>query len=276
MAGSANLIEDHRLLVNEIRDQLGAVVPVAVILDTLNKSLHGSESKDVDMGKYIAAAEAIREAFDCLVVIVHHSGWDATRIRGHSSLPGAVDAEISVRRENDVATVTVELMRDGPEGQEIVLKSRKVDVGYGANGEVLTSLVFVAHDGTEDPIIRKEDWPPAVRELRKALLDAILTSGFDHRIEGGPTVRAVDLDIVRNSFYNSYIVASDAIVTAEARRDAKRMAFKRQLSLALTKGLVCGQSRDKGSQFLWLAKADPNEHSNTSENVRSFGCSEGR
>jgi AAA domain len=259
MAGSANLIEDHRLLVNEIRDQLGAVVPIAVVLDTLNKSLHGSESKDVDMGKYIAAAEAIREAFNCLVIIVHHSGWDATRLRGHSSLPGAVDAEISVRREAEMATVTVELMRDGPEGQQIILKSKKTEVGYGANGELLTSLVFIPHDGTEEAVIRKEDWPDALREIRKALVDAILTSGFDHQIEGGPAVKAADLDIVRNGFFNSYIVASDAIVTEEARKSAKRMAFKRQLDLALRRGFICGQSHNNGSQFLWFVSGDPNE-----------------
>src|SRR5262249_18676511 len=90
MSGMANLIEDHKLLVTEIREQLGGGGPAAVVLDTLNKSLHGSESKDVDMAKYIAAAEAIREAFHCVVVIVHHSGWDTSRPRGHSSLPGAV------------------------------------------------------------------------------------------------------------------------------------------------------------------------------------------
>ena len=32
------------------------------MLDTLNKSLVGSENKDVDMGAYVRAAEAIRDA----------------------------------------------------------------------------------------------------------------------------------------------------------------------------------------------------------------------
>jgi RecA-family ATPase len=71
---------------------LGDVKPAAVVLDTLNKSLFGSENKDVDMGAYVRAAEAIRDIFLCVVIIVHHCGYDETRPRGHSSLPGAVDA----------------------------------------------------------------------------------------------------------------------------------------------------------------------------------------
>jgi AAA domain-containing protein/bifunctional DNA primase/polymerase-like protein len=46
MPGQANLIGEHKVLIEDIKVQLGAVRPVAVVLDTLNKSLLGSESKD--------------------------------------------------------------------------------------------------------------------------------------------------------------------------------------------------------------------------------------
>src|SRR5262249_42468400 len=205
----------------------------------------------------------IREAFHCVVVIVHHSGWDTSRPRGHSSLPGAVDAEISVSREGDVATITVMLMRDGPEGQQVTLKSKKQDVGHDAYGSPLTSLALVPHDGTGETLPKREEWPKSLRELRKALVDAILTSGFDHQIEGGPKVKAAELSKVREIFFNNYIVTSDAIVTEEARKDAKRMAFKRQVTQGLQRGLVSGQSRSSGTQFLWLVAVDPNEQSAT-------------
>ena len=115
MPGQANLITEHRLLISDIAEQLGDVNPVVVVLDTLNKSLVGSENKDVDMGAYVRAAEAIRDKFGCVVIIVHHCGYDDTRPRGHSSLPGAVDAQLAVARNEEVVTVTVEMMRDGPE-----------------------------------------------------------------------------------------------------------------------------------------------------------------
>ena len=60
--------------------------PAAVAIDTLNRSLAGSESSDEDMAAYIRAADAIRDAFNCAVVIVHHCGHEGTRPRGHLSL----------------------------------------------------------------------------------------------------------------------------------------------------------------------------------------------
>ena len=54
-----------------------------MVLDTLNKSLIGSESKDVDMSAYLRAAEAIRDAFGCVVIIVHHCGPDDQTTRSY-------------------------------------------------------------------------------------------------------------------------------------------------------------------------------------------------
>src|ERR671910_3644702 len=86
----------------------------AVGLDTLNRSLTGSESSDEDMSSYVNAADAIREAFTCFVGIVHHCGIDSSRPRGHTSLTGAVDAQIAVKRDaSDRVIVTVEHMKDG-------------------------------------------------------------------------------------------------------------------------------------------------------------------
>ncbi len=58
-----DLIKDHKTLINDIRAQI--TDPALVVLDTLNRSLNGSESKDEDMAAYINAADAIREAFGC-------------------------------------------------------------------------------------------------------------------------------------------------------------------------------------------------------------------
>jgi RecA-family ATPase len=94
-----NLVREHRELIAAIKANLGNAVPAAVVLDTLNRSLEGSESSDEDMTAYIRAADAIREAFGCAVIIVHHCGIDGTRPRGHTSLTGAVDAQLAVKRD---------------------------------------------------------------------------------------------------------------------------------------------------------------------------------
>ena len=88
----------------------------SVVLDTLNRTLVGSEVRDEDMTAYIEAADAIRAEFSCCVVIVHRCGVEGSRPRGHTSLSGAVDAQIAITKTAAGATATIELMKDGPEG----------------------------------------------------------------------------------------------------------------------------------------------------------------
>jgi hypothetical protein len=49
MPGQADLIRDHKTLIADFRAQLADIKPAAVVLDTLNRSLVGSENKDVDI-----------------------------------------------------------------------------------------------------------------------------------------------------------------------------------------------------------------------------------
>lgn len=102
-----DLVQDHAALIAAVRTSMGTETPVTVVLDTLNRSLRGSESSDEDMTAYIKAADAIREAFECAVIIVHHCGIEGTRPRGHTSLTGAADAQLSVKRDGQ-GTILVE------------------------------------------------------------------------------------------------------------------------------------------------------------------------
>ena len=90
-----DLVRDHRALIAAIRRHLGDDKPVAVVLDTLNRSIRGSESSDEDMTAYVNAADAIRTAFECAVIVVHHCGIDGTRPRGHTSLTGTCAAQLA-------------------------------------------------------------------------------------------------------------------------------------------------------------------------------------
>jgi RecA-family ATPase len=140
-----DLVRDHHPLITSIREQLPPdVIPVAVGLDTLNRSLAGSESSDEDMSAYVNAADAIREAFNCFVGIVHHCGIDGSRPRGHTSLTGAVDVQIAVKRDtSDRVIVTVEYMKDGPEGETLASLLETVEVGLDDEGDAITSCIVV-------------------------------------------------------------------------------------------------------------------------------------
>jgi hypothetical protein len=148
MTDRLDLVKDHEALITAIRAQLGTDAPVLVVIDTLNRSLAGSESKDEDMAAYIQAADGIREAFDCAVVVVHHCGVDGSRPRGHTSLGGAVDAQLAVSRDGaSNIVVTVEWMKDGPEGDVILSALEQVELGHDDDGDPITSCVIVPVEG---------------------------------------------------------------------------------------------------------------------------------
>jgi hypothetical protein len=133
-----------------------------VVIDTLNRSLAGSESDDKDMASYIRAADAIRDAFGCVVIVVHHCWIDATRPRGHTSLAGAVDAQLAVKRDSaDNIVVTVERMKDGPEGDSLVSRLEPVEIGLDGDGDVITSCAVVPVETGADQVAGKS--PPKRR-----------------------------------------------------------------------------------------------------------------
>jgi AAA domain len=147
-----DLVKEHRGLIASIQNQIGDSGPVSVTLDTLNRSLRGSESSDEDMTAYLNAADAIREAFGCVVIIVHHCGIDGTRPRGHTSLTGTVDAQLAVKRDgaNNIV-VTVEHMKDGAEGAVIASRLETAELGLDDDGDPITSCVVVPVERTALP-----------------------------------------------------------------------------------------------------------------------------
>ncbi len=125
-----SLVEEHEDLIAEIRKPLTIMAPSAVVIDTLNRSLTGSENSDEDMSKFIKAADAIHEAFGCAVLVIHHCGVEGSRPRGHTSLSGAVEAQLAVKRNADgLVTTKLEYMKDGPEGDEIHFRLEQMEIG---------------------------------------------------------------------------------------------------------------------------------------------------
>jgi hypothetical protein len=152
-----DLVKQHRELIASIDGQLANIRPGAVFVDTLNRSLVGSESKDEDMAQYLGAAGAIEQHFACLVVIIHHCGIDRERMRGHTSLPGAVDVQIRVDRiDNLQATATVVTAKDFPEGTEIFYRLESVTVGTDPDGDPITSLVVLSPEEAGTPPERRK------------------------------------------------------------------------------------------------------------------------
>jgi hypothetical protein len=96
------------------------------------------------MAKFMRAADAVRMAFGCLVLIVHHCGVVGTRPRGHTSLPAAADAQIAVERDKDgIITATIEHMKDAEASAKLACRLDPVDLGDDPDVDPLSSCVIV-------------------------------------------------------------------------------------------------------------------------------------
>ena len=248
--GRANMIKEYPLLISAVREQLYGTAPRMVVLDTLNKSLVGSENKDIDMAAYIVAAEALRDAFDCVVTIIHHCGYDETHPRGHTSLAGAVDAEFEVVREGMLVTVKNVTMRDGPEGFEIRSQAEIVEVGEDISGKTLTSLVITQTDAPATVGKKKKGRPnvaaPILTEaLRAALADR---GGIFRPPREKAAVYAVDESEVRPLFEAAYPAAE---ANQEKAADATAEAYRRALHSAVAEGVI-GKGVRERRDVLWF------------------------
>jgi hypothetical protein len=222
VAGALNLVKEHSELIGCIRLQAGA--PAVVVIDTLNRSLAGSESDDKDMAAYIRAADAIRHAFGCAVIIVHHCGIDATRPRGHTSLAGAVDAQLAVKRDpSGTILVTLERMKDGPEGESLASKLEAVEVGTDTDGNPITSCVVLP---AETANVRDATTTRKLSDRQRLALDALAECAADQGSAppasfGLPTgLLTVNVSSWRDELFTRGVLDRDA---KNPREDFKRV-----------------------------------------------------
>jgi len=107
-----------------------------IVIDTLNRSLSGSESSDKDMGVYLKGAALLEKAFDCLVLLVHHCGINQERPRGHTSLEGSSDVDIPVHLKDGETIADVRWIKDGRAAGPFYSRLEPVEIGFDERGQV--------------------------------------------------------------------------------------------------------------------------------------------
>ena len=214
-----------------------------VVFDTVARSMSGDENSSQDMGKVVKAMDHIREAFNCCVLAIHHSGKDSSRgARGSSSMLGAVDASMRVERMGETVSLTVEKQKDAEMQDPIWFNTVSVEVETDALGlEADTSLVFTRT--TQAPINNGKAMKPATKAVYDALLDAIITHGKpspggEHYPAG---VQVIEERQWRETALNKTISTGNA--------DAERKAFSRAAKQIQDKNLV-----GKWDKYVWRVR----------------------
>jgi hypothetical protein len=238
MVTSLDLVTDGPELKEAIRQHLaseGHTSCAAIAIDTLNRTLHGSENKDEDMSAYLAAGFELRAPFPgCTVFLVHHCGVGGERPRGHSSLTGAADAQLAAVTHGGEHHVAIEKQRDGAAGETLRFKLKPVDVGLNARGKMVTSCI-VEHLDDASPASgerRKRKLSGAQARALTLLQDAVARDGeippASNHIP--PNVRCVREELWRQYCYQGGLSAGED--------RAKRKAFERAADTLLGDGRI--------------------------------------
>jgi len=115
-----------------------------ICIDTLNRASAGSDENDSkDMGRIIEAAKHLQREIGGLVLLVHHTGKDASKgLRGHSSLHAALDAAIEVSKADGQGRWSIAKSKDGRDDKAGSFRLDEVVLRSDDDGEVITSCVI--------------------------------------------------------------------------------------------------------------------------------------
>jgi hypothetical protein len=104
----------------------------------------GNENSGDDMGKALSHCKGIRRATGAVVVLVHHSGKDASKgARGWSGLRAAADAELEVVRSAGGRSMRTAKQKDGADDLEWGFALETVQLGVDEDLDPITSCIVV-------------------------------------------------------------------------------------------------------------------------------------
>ena len=150
------MVQPFRLLNADDINELVLAIQAAgtgdvVVLDTLSRATPGSDENDSKaMGLIVAASKILQELIGGLVLLIHHTGKDASKgMRGHSSLHAALDCAIEVKRSGDHREWLVAKSKDGEDGASHPFKLQVVPMGNDSDGDAITSCVIVPNQSAQ-------------------------------------------------------------------------------------------------------------------------------
>ena len=222
-----------------------------VIIDTLNRAMPGgNENSSEDMGLIVQAAQRIQSAFACVVVYVHHSGKnESSGSRGHSSLKASADAELHVKREGDVRTITAEKVRDGEDGAVVAaFKLASIAIGPDPDdpNDALSSCVLEPTDKPRKSATLTKSENKALGFIHEAFTARIGTKHAPHlrapsgaRTVEGQTALPVDA-------FKAFVEEKGGLSNSD-RADTQRKAYNRAMS-----GLKAKDRIRETDGYIWL------------------------
>ena len=176
-----------------------------IVIDTFRRSMPGkSENEQKDVSIVVDNCEALGRAFDCLVMLAHHSPRsDDTRTSGSNALDAAADLMISVIRPDGCpsATATVVRYKDGEEGDAWTFELRPAEIGIDREGNPIMScsVEVTAEPARKIAAAKSSPLSPAQQRVFDIVLGAVADSGVAGLAgeAAPPGTRAVDRETLK-------------------------------------------------------------------------------
>lgn len=145
-----------------------------VVVDTLNNHMSGDENSARDTRAMLNACNIVATAVQASVMLVHHVGHQAEKVRarGSSAWRAALDTSIAVTRSKDnesLIEVTCTKMKDAADPEPLYGRLEKVDLNWcDEDGEVIYGAVFVIEDKPEQTEKKQSGVSSEIKKLSNA------------------------------------------------------------------------------------------------------------
>ena len=238
-------MDDLARLIKEIKSN--NINPKLIVIDTLARAFSGgNENSSEDMGAFIAMVGLLQQATSAAVLLVHHSGKDEARgQRGHSSLLGAVDAELELMKlsEDDsihrIGQLTTTKQKDGEDGIKFTFHMETIHLS--SIDPENTSLALVPVDEPKTTARKKID--RTLNANDKVILAALKMALNDCGEMVGipqipPNTRVVNVNAWRQFYYAGN----------PNGEDTKRKTFARAVDRLVSCGTV-----ESWANYCWIS-----------------------
>ncbi|MNQ45917.1 hypothetical protein D3C85_597150 [compost metagenome] len=209
-----------------------------IVMDTFAQVMPGAnENSGEDVGKALAECKRIHRHTGAMVLLVHHSGKDASKgARGWSGLRAAADVELEVLRSDELRSISVTKLKDGQDGANIGFKLHTVILGEDEDGDDITSCIVEYTNTGRVTVEKKKKTGKNELSLLESLHDVL---GMGDPQEGVDTAR------VQEKFCEQF--------DPSKRQSYKNQAFNRAKDALTESGLI---SEENGLLFLYAENAD--------------------
>ncbi len=209
-----------------------------IIIDTLSRCFDGEENGSKDMSDFIRNIDLIKNTINAHVLIIHHTGKDASKgARGHSALRAAVDTEVEVKNKNGTITAIVTKQRDGKTGSSYSFDLKVYEVDEDEDGDSIKSCALVCAEKQPDGV----RLTGRVKRAYDILVNQLAEYAELKKLKPDmPKVKTMSLSLYRKALQHENLCASD-------KEDSRNKAVYRAIESLHQKGIA----RSYGD-YIWL------------------------